>query len=76
MRESLFAAALQEILDHHVLGKNFDPITDHRFRWAVQYLEVIERSRKAIDEDIRLHASLAFDPTPFLSRKDLSAGAA
>ncbi len=77
MREALFAAALQEILDHHTtLKKSTDPTRDPRFKWAIQHLELIEGDRHAVDEDIRLTASVYLDPVPFLSRKDLAAGAA
>ncbi len=74
MREQLFTTALQEMeATRRIQQRGYDPIPDPRFRWAVQYLERIEGARRQIDPDIHITASLQFDPTPFLSRKDLAA---
>ena len=73
MREALFTAALAEILAQHATGKSYDPIIDHRFLWAVQYLEKAEGSRRHVDEDVAMLASLCLHPTPLLSNKDLAA---
>ncbi len=59
MWEALFSAALAEIVAHIAIQKPYDVINDHRFKWAVQHLELVEGNRRYIDENVTHAAQTA-----------------
>jgi len=63
-RARLFTAATHEITAHANAGKSYDPLTDHRFRWAGQWIEVGEGTRRAIDPNIEFTLHLLLDACP------------
>lgn len=63
-RARLFTAATHEITAHAEAGNSYDPMSDARFRWAVQFLEVAEESRKSIDPDIQFTLEMILTPCP------------
>lgn len=73
MREALFAAALQEIGAHLARSTAYDPLADHRFKWAVQHLELIEGTRRHIHPDTHFAAMMLLEATPSPTQKHLAA---
>lgn len=73
-RRELATAILAEL--HANADVDYDPFLDHRIKWAIQHIAVSAGDLPRVDTAIRLNASLLLEPTPFLSRKDLAAGAA
>ena len=73
LRESLFAAALAEIHLSKAKSSAYDPFSDFRFKWAVQYIEVASHERRTIDPSIANLVTLFFNPIPPLSNKHLQA---
>jgi len=74
MREELYSACLEEMRLKGSLGRSYDPGCDHRVKWASQWLEVAERSRRQVDPDVEAVAALIFNPYPELCGKDRAAG--
>lgn len=73
LRESLLAAALAEIHLNKQHATAYDPFSDFRFKWAVQYIEVATRERNHIEDSIATLASLFFSPPPPPTIKHLQA---
>lgn len=67
-RARLFEAATHEIIRHANRGTHYDPMTDQRFLWATQWLQVADCSRNHIDPETTLLCNLLFDPAPFTSK--------
>ena len=74
LRERLYEAALKEIRLLSGSGKAYDPNCDYRFKWACQWLELGDTSRRAIDPDIAMMADFLFGGPPSPCGKDKAAG--
>ena len=68
----LYTAAAKEIEARQ--DPTYDPTTDHRFRWAVQWLDHAAGSIPHICPHITACAAVFFDPAAKLTRKELAAG--
>jgi hypothetical protein len=73
VRERLYSAAAEEIRKSLQACTVYDPAGDFRFRWAVQFLEVADGSRRHIDPDITTLATMFFTPAPPPSFKHIAA---
>ena len=69
----LYTAGAKEIEARD--DKTYDPTADHRFLWAVQWLDHAAGSIPRICPNVTACAAVHLDTTtPFLSRKALAAG--
>ena len=73
-RVFLWTAATREIQAHAAAGTFYDPLTDYRFQWASQWLDLAAGNRKTICPNVTTIAAVFFDPPVPLSRKDIAAG--
>lgn len=72
-RQQLYSAAAEEIRRSLEASSSYDPASDFRFRWAVQFLELASRERREIDPDLTALASIFFTPPPPPSFKHFQA---
>ena len=63
-RARLFTAATHEITAHANAGKSYDPMTDQRFHWAAQWIDVGDGSRPSIDPNVESILTLILTPCP------------
>ncbi len=74
MRVSLFNAATEEILRNQTLGKVYDPLSDNRFKWAAQWLDLADRCIPVIDPSVAQSAAFIFnEAAPQQSRQHAAA---
>ena len=71
-RARLSTAAVHAITSKAQQGIPYDPLMDTRFKWAAQWLDVADGSRRHIDQEVDFLFRLSMDQAP-LSRKLLSA---
>ena len=71
LRVSLFIAATEEILLNKKEGRVYDPLSDNRFKWGAQWLDLGDRCIRAIDPAIQLAAEFTFNPPSLASRQFL-----
>ncbi len=72
----LFTAATREIEKNHQHGTVYDPLADHRFLWAAQWLDHAAGNRRHICPHVTAIAAVFFDPPLQATRQELAAGAA
>ncbi len=70
----LWTAAIREIEGNAAAGSFYDPLSDNRFLWANQWLDLAAGNRTSISKDLTAIAALYFDPPVEPCRKDLAAG--
>ncbi len=63
-RARLFTAAVHEITAKANAGICYDPMSDCRFRWANQWLDLAHGDIKSIDPSIEMLCSLTMEPCP------------
>jgi len=61
-RIKLFTAATEEILRSQAQGRVYDPLSDNRFRWAAQWLDLGDRCIERIDSDLAILAGFILNP--------------
>jgi hypothetical protein len=75
VRERIYRAAADECAYKRRSGRAYDPACDLRFRWLLQWAEVLEGIRRRIDHDVDAGMRFVFLPVEYmLTGKDYAAG--